>query len=102
MHPTINFDKLPWEVIYDPDKWGFSEGARFGTQEMTYMLVLSVFAEGTVILHRLRKKLYEIRATERLHKDTGEVYQKKYKIRDISDIFEPLEYNGEPCQSRPR
>ena len=80
------YERLPYEVMYDPDKWGFNPGARFNTQDVRYMLLLNVFAEGTILLHRLRKKLYRVRITERAHKDTGKTYQKMHEIRDIADI----------------
>ena len=102
MHNTADYRKLPYEIIHDPDELGFNPGARFTQQDMIFMLQLSVFAEGTVILHRLRKKLYEIKATEHLHKDTHEIYQKQHFLRDIADTYEQSAYIEGRRQFLPR
>lgn len=46
-----------YEIVVDADaRGGFARGARFGTQEMQWMLVAGVLTPGTIVVDRDRRK----------------------------------------------
>lgn len=62
------FDEALWEVVMDPDEFGFNRGAKINHTEVKDMLKLRVFTQGT----------------ELKHIPTGNIYHVNYEVADAN------------------